>query len=252
MNIKWNAGDYKDNFAFVHQYGEDMLNLIDAKEGALVVDLGCGNGALSKKLLDRGYRVLGIDASEEMLDIARRQYPEMEFRRDDAVEFQLANKADVIFSNAVLHWIDGDKQEKMIQNIFNQLKPGGQFVCEFGGKGCAEHIHSTLEKCFSQRGHTYRRTFFFPSIGEYVPILEKCGFRVEYAILFDRPTEQKTEDGLADWIRMFVKVPFEGMEERLAEEIISQTVEELRDVLFRDGKWYVDYVRIRLAAKKIN
>lgn len=251
MNIKWNADDYKDNFAFVHQYGEDVLNLINAKEGALVVDLGCGNGALSKKLLDRGYRVLGIDASEEMLNIARNQYPEIEFQLGDAVDFLLCGKADAIFSNAVLHWIDADKQEKMIQNISRQLKMGGQFVCEFGGRGCAEHIHSTLEKCFAERGLTYRRTFFFPSIGEYAPILERCGFRIEYAVLFDRPTEQKTANGLADWIHMFVKAPFEGVDENIAEEIISKTVQELKDMLCQDGKWYVDYVRIRFQAKKI-
>lgn len=250
MNIKWNACDYKENFAFVHQYGEDVLNLISAKEGALVVDLGCGNGALSKKLLDRGYRVLGIDASEEMLNIARSQYPEIEFQQGDAVEFNLASKADVIFSNAVLHWIDADKQERMIQNICGQLKTGGQFVCEFGGKGCAERIHSTLEKYFVKHGLTYRRTFFFPSIGDYAPILERCGFRVEYATLFDRPTEQKTANGLADWIHMFVKAPFEGVERTAAEEIIAQTVEELKGELYRDGKWYVDYVRIRFQVRK--
>lgn len=251
MNIKWNADEYQNKFGFVHQYGEDVLDLIDSEKNKLVVDLGCGNGALSKKLLDRGYRVLGIDASEDMLRIAQKQYPEIEFQLADAQNFKIAEKADVIFSNAVLHWIDADQQEKLIQNIFNQLKPGGQFVCEFGGKGCAEKIHSTLEKNFLKYQLPYPRTFYFPTIGEYTPILEKCGFQVEYAVLFDRPTEQNSKDGLVDWIRMFITAPFEGISEEMAEVILSQTVKELESTLYHDGKWYVDYVRLRFKAKKI-
>ena len=74
--------------------------------------------------------------------------------------------------------------------------------------------------------------------------------RGEYAVLFDRPTEQKTGDGLADWVRMFVKKPFEGLEPALGDEILRAAVEELRPALFRDGKWFVDYVRIRMKARK--
>ena len=124
-----------------------------------------------------------------------------------------------------------------------QLKPGGQFIFEFGGKGCAERVHSSLERQFARRGLAYPRTFYFPTIGEYAPILERAGFRVEYAVLFDRPTEQKTGDGLADWVRMFVKKPFEGLEPALGDEILRAAVEELRPALFRDGKWFVDYVK---------
>ena len=206
MNIQWEAGKYTENFDFVHRYGESVLELVEAEAGGLVVDLGCGNGALTQKLADRGYRVLGVDDSAEMVAEAR--------------------------------------------NVAAQLKPGGQFIFEFGGKGCAERVHSSLERQFARRGLAYPRTFYFPTIGEYAPILERAGFRVEYAVLFDRPTEQKTGDGLADWVRMFVKKPFEGLEPALGDELLRAAVEELRPALFRDGKWFVDYVRIRMKARK--
>ncbi len=83
--------------------------------------------------------------------------------------------------------------------------------CDEYSMGCTETVHSALEKNFSRRGLAYPRTFYFPTIGEYAPILEEQGFRVEYAVLFDRPTPQKSENGLEDWIRMFVKTPFEGI-----------------------------------------
>lgn len=251
MNIKWDAEDYRDNFSFVHEYGEAVIELITAEKGSRVIDLGCGNGALSRVLKDRGFDVLGIDASEEMIGLAKEKYGDIEFRTGDALSFSIEQKADVIFSNAVFHWIDADKQETMLRNIAGQIKPGGQLVCEFGGHGCAEAVHSTLEKLFGERGIIYPRTFYFPTIGEYTPLLEKCGFITKYALLFDRPTLQKSENGLSDWIKMFVKTPFEGMDRAIADEIIEEAEDILRPVLCKEGKWYIDYVRIRLKAVKI-
>lgn len=135
--------------------------------------------------------------------------------------------------------------------ICHQLVLGGEFVCEFGGYGCAEQVHSMLEKCFAAHGMTYPRVFYFPTIGTYAPMLEQAGFRVEYASLFDRPTVQEGRDGLADWISMFVKTPFLGMDDSLKKEIIWETIEKLRDTLWQEDHWFVDYVRIRFRAVRV-
>lgn len=251
MNIKWNSQNYKDSFSFVPQYGEDVMGLITKAPGCTAIDLGCGNGTLTKKLADKGYLVSGIDASEDMLALAHAEYPELTFTYGDAVTFLLSEPVDLIFSNAVFHWVDGEKQDQMIENISHQLKPGGELVCEFGGFGCGEAVHSTLEKCFQKRGLTYPRTFYFPTVGEYAPILEKHSLRVEVALLFDRPTPQKGTDGLIDWINMFVKVPFEGMSTELKAEILEETRDILKSTLCHDDVWYIDYVRIRLRARKV-
>lgn len=132
----------------------------------------------------------------------------------------------------------------MLSNIYRNLNPGGELVCEFGGFGCAEAVHGTLEQCFSERGLKYQRVFYFPTIGQYAPLLENAGFKA----LFDRPTPQNGSDGLTNWIRMFVKKPFEGMEETFREEIISDAVTRLRNRLHRNGCWIVDYVRIQFRA----
>lgn len=165
--------------------------------------------------------------------------------------FHIDNKADVIFSNAVIHWIDKERQEQLIQNIADNLKPGGEFVCEFGGKDCAGKVHAALAESFKKRGLNYTIPFYFPSIGEYSPLLEKHGLLVEYAVLFDRPTVQKGEKGMENWIRMFVKKPFNGLDDALSREIIKEAAESLRSSLYINGQWYVDYVRIRFRCRKI-
>ncbi len=250
MNIKWDADNYTTNFDFVHRYGQDVLALIDAPAGGYVVDLGCGNGALTKVLCDKGYRVTGLDASAEMLEKARAFYPELDFRPADATDFRLEEKADCIFSNAVFHWIDKTLWPRLARCIADNLKPGGTLVCEFGGYGCAETVHRCLEKVFANHGLSYRRTFNFARVGEFAPILEEAGLLVEYATLFDRPTLQKTEDGLANWIRMFNTRPFEGIDPALAEVLIDEAVELARPTLHTPEGWIVDYVRIRIKARK--
>ena len=252
MNINWDADKYTSDFSFVHQYGESVTELIDGDNNSMLLDLGCGNGALTKALQDKGYIVKGIDASKELLDIAKKNYPDIEFIQADATNFSLQEPVDVVFSNAVFHWIDKERQQDMVRCVYNALREKGQFVFEFGGYGNNQFIHSALAEIFSEYEYTYIMPFYFPTISEYTTLLESMGFSVRYAVLFDRPTELKGQNGLKDWINMFVKTPFAVVEnEDVKETMIDKAVENLRGILYKNGKWYADYVRIRMKAIKL-
>ena len=71
MNISWDADKYTRDFSFVPRYGNDVLELIDFEKVQSAIDLGCGNGALTEKIKANGISVVGIDASSDMLNIAR-------------------------------------------------------------------------------------------------------------------------------------------------------------------------------------
>ena len=249
MKNCWDSNNYTDNFQFVHKYGEGVLELLTVPKGSFVVDLGCGNGALTEQLIEKGYRTLGIDASPQMLEKAKELHPDLDFRLDDACEFRLEEKADAIFSNAVFHWIDD--HDKLVKNISENLKSGGEFVFEFGGKGCAETVHNAMEQAFSSLGLKYKNSFNFRSIGEFAPLLEKHGFSVKYAVLYDRPTEQVGENGLENWINMFLGSAFNGIDDETKAEIIEKVVEICRPKLYTDGKWIIDYVRLQMKAIKL-
>ena len=251
MNIEWDAKGYAADFGFVPAYGTAVADLLDAPAGSRVLDLGCGNGSLTAELASREYDVVGLDASEAMLDLARSAHPDLRFIRGDATSFELEEPVDAVFSNAVLHWIDAERQPEALAHVAEALKPGGQFVFEMGGFGCAGTIHAALARAFERRGMAYKLPFFFPTVGEYAPLVEAAGMRVVLATLFDRPTPLKGEDGLADWIRMFDKKPFEGLDAGEANEIIAEAVAELEPALRRpDGVWTADYVRLRMRAVK--
>ena len=89
MNIQWGKKKYADDFNFVPQYGEAVLDLITLPKGSFAVDLGCGNGALTAKPAEHGYEVLGIDDSAEMLELAVQQHPDIAFRKENALTFRL-------------------------------------------------------------------------------------------------------------------------------------------------------------------
>ena len=249
MNIQWNAKGYTENFSFVHEYGSALFSLIEG-QGLSVLDLGCGNGALTCRLAQAGFDAQGLDASPELLETARRSYPQLTFRLGDAADFRVPEPFDAVFSNAVLHWIDREKQDAALRCVNRALKEGGQFVFELGGYGNNALIHGALEAAFARRGLAYRMPFYFPAIGQYASRLEAAGFKVTFASLFDRPTPLNGSDGLYDWLRMFIKTPFEGMDPAETEAILRETVRTLRDDLYREGVWYSDYVRLRCKAVK--
>lgn len=250
MNIQWDAEKYTDDFSFVHRYGDGVTGLLENQENMTVLDLGCGNGALTEKLSQTCARAIGLDASAELLKIARRKYPDLKFIQADATNFELPGPVDAIFSNAVFHWVDAAKQPDMLRCVYRALKPGGQFVFEFGGCGNNRLIHMALEEAFAKRGLPYRMPFYFPTIGAYSALLEQAGFKVVSMTLFDRMTELKGPDGLADWIRLFVKRPFGELSEDTRREIVEEAVNALKKDLYRSGVWFADYVRLRGKALK--
>ena len=250
MNQIWNSQRYTEKFSFVHQYGNEVVSLIDMHGVETVLDLGCGNGALTARFLKLSKSVIGMDASEEMLRIARKDHPEIMFVCGDATAFQLDTRVDVVFSNAVFHWIEECRQADMIGCVYNALNDGGQFVFEMGGQGNNQLIHNTLDTLFQHRKLKYAMPFYFPTIGMYSRLLEENGFLVEQALLFDRPTPLEGENGLSDWIHMFVNKPFEDLSENVREEIIAEAVSLLKPVLYKDGIWYADYVRLRMKSIK--
>lgn len=246
----WNTTLYESNHAFVWQFGEDLLKLLSPQPGERILDLGCGTGQLTEKIALAGSEVMGIDLDSEMIEKAKLNYPHLQFAVADARNFQV-QPVDAVFSNAVLHWIP--EPDAVVRCLKQALKPGGRFVAEFGGKGNIKAIAIALESVLEASGYATPQTkipWYFPSIAEYAAVLEQQGFDVIYAVLFDRPTPLEHADaGMANWIKMFASRFLTGLSEEQQTQVIQAVEQRLKPTLYRDGKWWADYRRIRIAAQ---
>jgi trans-aconitate 2-methyltransferase len=251
-NHNWDTNLYEDKHAFVWQYGENLLQLLNPKPGELILDLGCGTGQLTEKIAQTGAEVMGIDSATTMIEKARQNYPHIRFDVADARDFKVEQPLDAVFSNAVLHWVK--EADKAIASVHQALKPGGRFVAEFGGKGNIQAIATALYSAMESIGISQPQTlnpWYFPSIGEYATLLEQQGFDVIYATVFARPTPlADKEAGIANWIKMFASAFLVGMTAEQQIQVIRHLEESLKPTLYQDGTWTADYRRIRVLAIK--
>ncbi len=248
----WNAQLYIDKHSFVYDHGEDLITLLDPKPHERVLDLGCGTGQLTHQIGQMAKEVIGMDHSPAMIQEARARFPTIHFVIGKASNFNFDQKFDSIFSNATLHWVKDHRGA--IKCMFNNVKPMGKVVLEFGGKGNVQEIIGQLRISLSKRGYKERSNvnlWYFPTIGDYTSALEEFGFRVTFAQHFDRPTKlADKKSGIKDWLSMFGNEFFDQVPAEKVEEIKAEVQANVADKCLVNDMWFVDYKRIRVVAVK--
>jgi SAM-dependent methyltransferase len=244
---QWNPETYERHARFVSDLGAGVVDLLDPLPGERVLDLGCGDGALTEKLVAAGCRVVGVDASPAFVSAARARG--LDARMADARALEFEAEFDAVFSNAVLHWIrDADS---VVSSVHRALKPGGRFVAELGGAGCVRTVRAALEAALAPRGLSAAALdpWYFPDADEYRGLLASHGFVVNSLVLFERPTPLPGE--LAGWLETFAQAflaPFSGA---VRHEVIRDVSDIVRPRLYDvDRGWVLDYVRLRFAARR--
>jgi len=251
---RWDPDDYDGSHGFVYDYGADVVDLLDPQPGERVLDLGCGTGHLTAGIAravgEDGF-VLGIDPSGEMVARAREAHPGLAFARADARAFAAAEHFDAVFSNAALHWIPD--QDAVAARVADLLRPGGRFVAELGGTGNVRRIVDTVTDACARRGYEVDHPWYFPTVGEHATLLERHGFEVTHARLFDRPTDlEGGEDGLREWLGMFGDSLLAPLSDEERAAVVAEVEDRLRPDLYdpESGTWTADYRRLRFVAER--
>jgi SAM-dependent methyltransferase len=223
------------------------VDLLAPKPGERILDLGCGDGVLTKKLVDLGCEVVAVDSSLPQVEAARKLGLNAFAISGEDLEYD--QEFDAVFSNAVLHWIR--RADAVLAGVYRSLKPGGRFVAECGGHGCVHKIRTALVQALDRRGldGEARVPWYFPTPGDYATRLERAGFRVDSIALIPRPTPLPGD--IVDYLETFALSFFQGFSDAAR----SECLQEVRTVLepqLRDpnGTWVADYIRLRFAATK--
>ena len=239
----WDPDQYQRIASFVPELGEPLLDWLQPTPGQRVLDLGCGDGSLTAKLLEFGCEVVGVDSSPEMAAAANARG--IDARVADAAQLEFEQEFDAVFSNAALHWMQDYR--RVLTRVARALKPGGRFIAELGGYGNVAAIEQALQAALLNRGVTSSSPWFFPKPEFYASELERAGFSVTAMEHFPRPTPLSGE--MTDWLRTFGKLYLEQVRQDARHGVLRDATAELQSVLRDDaGGWFVDYVRLRFSA----
>lgn len=243
MSQTWNPDTYEHHARFVSDHGRAVLELLNPQAGERILDLGCGDGALTAQLAAAGAEVVGVDSSAAMVEGAQARGLDARVMSGEALTFD--REFDAVFSNAALHWMTD--ASAVIEGVARALKPGGRFVAEFGGHGNVAAITVALSAVLDPLG-VPAIDKFYPSPDEYRALLEAGGFVIETMALIPRPTPLPT--GMNGWLDTFSLGLFGQLPEPEREPAKERVVRLLSGALQdKAGIWTADYVRLRFAAR---
>jgi len=254
---KWSAAHYNEHASFVYsaKFTSVVLDMLAAKPGERIIDIGCGSGEITadlEKLVGKDGLVVGTDFSANMIEKAKANGCSKVYVSDGCdlqIEKNLEHTFDAAFSNAAMHWMKRDPAG-VLRGAKRALKPGGRFVSEFGGYLNIVGLRTAIHEVCRKHGIDPEPLdpWYFPSVEEYTELLESNGFKIDHISLNPRITPLPGR--LYNWLITFVRTSIlDGVPDELAKQMM-QEVEDLCAIDMKDkyGNWALMYVRLRFSA----
>lgn len=259
---EWNAKDYEQNSQAQQKWAKELIAHLDLKGAEDVLDLGCGDGKVTVEIADlvTNGSVIGVDNSKRMIELAQEKYPtnqnpNLSFQVMDARNLIFENCFDIVFSNAVLHWIEN--HQPVIEGLYKSLRAGGKILLRMGGKADAQEIIAVMNRVSkSNKWEQYFTNFTFPfaflDVDDYHTLLNDAGFSIIRVELIPKDMVHNGKEGLKGWIRTTwlpytTRVP-QVQRDEFIEEVANNYLTKIP--LNDDGKCHVSMVMIEVEAQK--
>ena len=222
------AASYEKRSGLQQDMGTKLMNMVTIKNGATVLDLGCGTGYLTKVLSERvgpEGKVVAVDPDGERLKIAREKYSasNIEYIQADDKTFP-PGQYDLVFANQVIHWITD--QRAVLKQVYDNLKPGGHFI-----------FSTDIDKSHEERGEEYQlmdkllgpdgfhkilsSIMNFLSTDEYKTLMSDCGYSNIMTETDTRQHEWETLDDVIDTAKGWLQgaVDFSSVDEDVVRRV---------------------------------
>jgi trans-aconitate 2-methyltransferase len=260
---RWNAKDYANNSSAQAVWAEELITKLNLRGTESILDLGCGDGKITAAIaskLDRGI-VWGIDRSLEMISLAREkyansQYSNLFFQQMDAKEIHLEQQFDIVFSNAVLHWIEDHLT--VLQKVNQHLKPKGKILWQMGGKDNTKNLLAVIDRLMQQPPWQkyfldFVSPYHFYDINDYDLWLDRTGFQAIRIELISKDMQHQGKEGLKGWLRTTWFPYTDRLPEALKEQFLDRVIEDYtKNVAEIDdrGNTHVQMMRLEVEAIK--
>ncbi len=244
----WNPERYARHIQSRLPSIRETVNLLQLQPGQRALDIGCGEGTVTRMLLDKGLEVTGIDRDPQQ--VRRACDSGVDARVMDAMAIDWQEEFDAIFSNWCFHWIDD--QPALFRRLHRALKPGGQLVAEQGAKTVQQRkFYQCLDTALKNRGMNLETILpiHYVSTETLHRDLTAAGFQFQLCTLVD--CIEPLPYGLCDLVESI----FDPVRVAVGEDdwpAFSAELEALTALHYRDenGHWTLDYVRHRYRAIK--
>jgi len=234
-NYQWDAKQYAQYSSAQYAWALELIEKLRLRGDETVLDIGCGDGKVMAAIVDRLKRgkVVGIDSSMEMINLAKQKYADrsrsrLMFHHLDVRELSDKNRFDVVFSNAVLHWIKN--HPPMLLRIQQAMKKSGRLLFQMGGQGNAAQVVAILDTLINAKWAAYFSDFSFPygfhGPEAYSKWLVDAGLTPVRVELIEKDMLHKGRDGLSGWIRSTWMPYVERVPAHMRESFIENIVAE--------------------------
>lgn len=258
MAHEFDGSKYREGSTHQKEWGARLIEELQLLGHERVLDLGCGDGALSARiaaLLPLG-RVMGVDASRGMIEVASAKSEEnLTFLIMDINRLDFNEEFDVVFSNAALHWVKDHRL--LLSNIGKSLKRGGLLRANFAGEGNCESFFKVIRETvvsneFARFFSGFDWPWYMPSVDEYASLAREAHFSEVDVWGENADRFFPGESEMIRWLDQPSLVPFlavvpEDVKSRFRDHVVRRMVEETRQ---EDGTCFETFRRINVKARK--